>query len=84
MNEPRADLGEQSVAQGIAEVFPQIREAKYQTDTPCRSCQVYSLCNKMPSIAWAENGDREQPVEHFCQTAFKRAERLSEQQGKRG
>ncbi len=80
VNEPRADLAEKSVAQGIAEVFPQIREAKYQTDTPCRSCQVYSLCNKMPSIAGAENGDREQPVEHFCQTAFKRAERLAQHQ----
>ncbi len=84
VNEPRANLDEKSVAQGIAEVFPQIREAKYQSDTPCRSCQVYTLCNKMPSIAGAENGDREQPVEHFCQTAFKRAERLAEQQEKRG
>ena len=84
VNEPRANLDEKSVAQGIDDVFPQIRGAKYQADTPCRSCQVYSLCGKMPSIAWAENGDREQPVEHFCQTAFKRAERLAEQQDKRG
>lgn len=84
VDEPRADLAEKSVSEGIAEVFPQIRGASYQTDTPCRSCQVYTLCEKKPSIAWAENGDREQPVEHFCQTAFKRAERLAEQQEKRG
>lgn len=73
---PRADLREKSVAEGIAEVFPQIRAAKYQTNTPCRTCQVYTLCRKMPSIAWAENGDPEQPVEHFCQVAFKQADRL--------
>ncbi len=84
VNEPRVDLGEKSVAEGVAEVFPQIRGANYQTDTPCRSCQVYTLCEKMPSIAWAESGNREQPVEHFCQTAFKRAERLAEQQERRG
>ena len=84
VNEPRADLDEKSVAEGIAEVFPQIHGAKYQTETLCRSCQVYTLCHKMPSIAWAENGDQEQPVEHFCQTAFKRAEQLAEQQDKRG
>ncbi len=84
VSEPRANLGEKSVADGIAEVFPQIRGARYETDTPCRSCQVYTLCEKMPSIAWAENGDREQPVEHFCQTAFTRAEQLAEQQDKRG
>ena len=83
VNEPRADLSEKSIAQAIDEVFPQIRGASYQTDTPCRSCQVYTLCNKMPSIAWAENGDREQPVEHFCQTAFKRAERMAEAAGKK-
>ena len=79
VDEPRADLGEKSVAEGIAEVFPKVRGARYETDTPCRSCRVYTLCNKMPSIARVENGDREQPVEHFCQTAFKRAERLLEQ-----
>jgi radical SAM protein with 4Fe4S-binding SPASM domain len=84
VNEPRADLGEKSVAQGVAEVFPQIRGARYQTDTPCRSCQVYTQCDKMPSIAGAENGDREQPVEHFCQTAFKRAERMAQLQENRG
>jgi len=84
VNEPRANLGEKSVSQGIAEIFPQIRGAAYQTDTPCRSCQVYTLCDKMPSIARAENGDREQPVEHFCKTAFKRAERIAEEQEKPG
>ena len=84
VSEPRTNLDEKSVSQGIDEVFPKIRGAKYQTDTPCGSCHVYTLCEKMPSIAWAENGDREQPVDHFCQTAFKRAERLAEQQETRG
>ncbi len=73
VNEPRADLAEKSVSEAVAQVFPQIRGARYQTDTPCRTCRVYTLCDKMPAIAAAENGDREKPVEHFCQTAFARA-----------
>lgn len=73
----RADLGEKSVAQGIAEVFPRIRAARYKSNSPCRTCQVYRFCGKDPNIAWAEAADPEQPVEHFCQTAFKRADRLS-------
>ncbi len=78
MGEPRADLSERSVAEGIADVFPRIRAMKYHTETPCRSCQVYILCDKMPANAAAENGgDREQPVEHFCRVAFKRADRLT-------
>lgn len=74
--EPRADLRKTSVAGGIAGVFPQIRDARYQTETKCRSCPVHQLCDKDVNIAWAEAGDPEQPVEHFCQTAFKRADQL--------
>lgn len=84
VREPRADLREKSVGEGVAEVFPRIRAAEYQTETSCRSCQVYRLCGKMPSIAWAENEDPEQPVEHFCQTAFKRAEKLEEVKRRNG
>ena len=79
VGEPRADLADNTVAEGIAEVFPLVRAAKYRTDTPCRSCRVYPLCDKMPANAAAENGDREQPVAHFCETAYKRAARLAEQ-----
>ena len=73
----RADLREKSVAEGIREVFPHIRAARYRSNSPCRSCQVYRLCDKDPNIAWAEAHDSEQPVDHFCQTAFGRAERLT-------
>jgi len=77
VSEPRVDLRQQSVAAGIAEVFPQIRNAQYQTETPCRTCHVHTLCDKMPAIAGAEtDGNREQPVTHFCELAFKRAARL--------
>ncbi len=76
VSEPRVDLRQQSVAAGIALVFPQIRAARYQTDSPCRACQAHSLCNKMPAIAAAEAGDPEQPVEHFCRLAYKRAEKM--------
>ena len=76
VSEPRADLRQTTVADAIAEVFPQIRGARYQGETPCRTCHVHLFCEKMPAIAAAENGDREQPVEHFCRMAYTRVERL--------
>ena len=76
VNEPRVDLGERSVAAAIAEVFPQVRTARYETDTACRTCRVHSLCDKMPANAGAETGDPERPIEHFCQVAYKRAEAM--------
>jgi radical SAM protein with 4Fe4S-binding SPASM domain len=74
--EPRADLRQMSVAEGVAEVFPRIRGARYQSESPCRTCTVHTFCDKMPANAAAETSDREQPVEHFCRVAYKRVERL--------
>ncbi len=74
--EPRVDLRQQSVAAGITEVFREILSVRYQAETPCRSCQVSTLCDKMPANAAAEAADREQPVAHFCRVAYKRAERM--------
>lgn len=72
----RADLRQTTVAEAVAEVFPRVRAARYQTDTPCRTCHVYALCDKMPANAAAEAGDPEQPVAHFCRVAYKRAHRM--------
>src|SRR5207249_2029972 len=76
----RVNLRESTVADAIAEVFPRIRAAWYQTDTPCRTCQVYTLCDKMPANAAAEAGNAERPVEHFCRVAYRRAEKLGLQE----
>ncbi len=76
VNEPRADLRTMSVAEGISRVFPRVRGARYETETPCRTCQVFTLCDKMPANAGAETGDPELPVEHFCRVAYQRAEAL--------
>jgi len=84
VGEPRAGLRENSVAQAVDAVFPRIRAARYLSDSPCRSCQVYRLCAKMPPTAWAESGDPEKPVEHFCQVAFKRAERIESRRKSQG
>ena len=70
---PRADLRRRTVAEAVAEVFSRIHAARYEGQTPCRSCVVHAFCDKMPAAAVPENGDIEQPVEHFCRVAFKRA-----------
>lgn len=70
----RVDLRQTTVADAIAEVFPKMRSAKYQIQTPCRTCTVHTFCDKMPANAAAESGDTEQPVAHFCRVAYKRAE----------
>jgi radical SAM protein with 4Fe4S-binding SPASM domain len=69
----RADLRQTTVADAVRQVFPRIRAARYQGESPCRTCHVHTFCDKMPANAAAEAGDREQPVEHFCRVAYQRA-----------
>src|SRR5439155_20764092 len=76
VNNPRIDLRQTTVADAIAEVFPHIRGARYQGETACRTCHVYSLCDKMPANAADEAGGPEQPVAHFCRVAYQRAHRM--------
>jgi radical SAM protein with 4Fe4S-binding SPASM domain len=74
VSEPRVDLRRTTVADAIADVFPKMRAAGYQSQTPCRTCTLHTFCDKIPANAAAESGDREQPVAHFCRVAYKRAE----------
>ncbi|MBI4223445.1 MAG: hypothetical protein HY609_00790 [Deltaproteobacteria bacterium] len=77
--EARSDLRRKSVREAINEVFPKIRAMKYQSDSPCKSCQVHLFCDKMPSTFRLEAGDPEKPVRHFCDTAVARAEQTLQQ-----
>lgn len=67
--EARSSLKENSVAQAIGAVFPKIREMRYQSDSPCKTCHVHSFCDKMTSAFHLETGDGEKPIKHFCDTA---------------
>ena len=75
-NVARVDLRRMTMDEAVAAVFPRIHAAQYQSQTPCRSCGMYTFCEKMPATAAAETGDPEQPVEHFCRVAFRRAEAM--------
>lgn len=74
--EARASLREHSLKDAIDKVFTQIRSLKYQTNSACRSCQIYAFCDKSVTTFRWENQDREQAIRHYCDTAVDRAERL--------
>src|SRR3989475_710278 len=65
----RADLRQATVADAVRQVFPRIRAARYQGETPCRACHVHTLCDKMPANAADEAGDPEQAVLSVCSSA---------------
>ncbi len=73
--EPRISVRDHSVAEAVELCFTQIHNARYTSDSPCRTCRVHTFCDKMPAAAWAEtpDGDVEQPVPDLCHTAYARA-----------
>lgn len=75
--ECRASLRERSVKDAIAKVFGEIRSLRYSSDSPCRSCRIYSMCDKRPTDARWELGQAEEPIPYDCDVAMSRAERRS-------
>lgn len=75
--EHRVSLREYSLADAIKKVFAEVRARRYTTDSPCRTCGIFTFCSKMPSDARWEQGGPEAPIPYDCDVALVRAERAS-------
>ncbi|MFO0733884.1 MAG: hypothetical protein U0361_23575 [Nitrospiraceae bacterium] len=56
--EHRLPLHNRPLAEALTELFASIRRRRYETDSPCRTCQVTALCDKKPTDARREYGRR--------------------------
>lgn len=72
--QPSYDLRQGTFHDGWHEFLMAVRSQKYSRQTPCRSCELMSLCGQCPGWAQMENGDQEKPVEYLCRIAHLRAE----------
>ena len=72
--EHRISLRTHSLQDAIARVFGAVRSMRYQSDTPCRSCDIHLFCEKKPTDARWEQGDAEAPIPYDCDIALIRAE----------
>lgn len=75
--EHRASLRDYSLKDAIRKVFAEVLARRYTTDSPCRKCEIFSFCSKMPTDARWECGDPEAPIPYDCDVALTRAERVS-------
>lgn len=73
MRKPDFDLKKGSFKEGFYSLYPEIRSAKYQTNSKCKDCKIFYLCSQCPALAKLENGDPEKPVGDFCELAHKYA-----------
>jgi radical SAM protein with 4Fe4S-binding SPASM domain len=75
--ERRASLREYSLEDAINKVFTEVRALQYKTDSPCRTCEIHTFCDKSPTDARRQAGEPEAPIRHNCDVALARAERVS-------
>jgi hypothetical protein len=66
-----------SVKEAIAKVFREVRALRYQTDSPCRTCNVYGYCEKSPTAVRQQAQDPERAIRYYCDVAVDRAERAT-------
>jgi len=77
--EHRASLRDYSLKDAIAKVFAEVRARRYATDSPCKTCEVYTFCDKTPSDARWQTGDPESPIPYDCDVAVTRGEQVLHQ-----
>ena len=72
--ERRVSLRAHPLTDAIEILFQEIRALRYQGNSPCRTCEIHSYCDKKPSDARWECGTAEAPIPYDCDVALARAQ----------
>jgi MoaA/NifB/PqqE/SkfB family radical SAM enzyme len=72
--EKRVSLRAHVLADAIEMLFQEIRGLRYQSESPCRRCEIHTFCDKKPSDARWECGTADAPIPYNCDVALIRAE----------
>lgn len=72
--ERRLSLRTHPLADAIEMLFRKIRALQYQGESPCRTCDLHTFCDKKPSDARWECGTAEAPIPYDCDVALARAQ----------
>jgi len=72
--ERRVSVRAHPLADAIEMLFQEIRGMRYQGESPCRTCEVHTFCDKKPSDARWEFGTAEAPIPYDCDVALARAQ----------
>lgn len=77
--ERRVSLRAHGLSDAIEMLFREIRGLRYQGDSPCRTCEIHTFCDKKPSDARWECGTAEAPIPYDCDIAHTLAQSTLQQ-----
>lgn len=69
LRSPSVNLLSHTIDYGIKNVFANVIEKKFKTDSKCRRCRIFYLCHWCPAKAEFETGNKEEPLDFFCNLA---------------
>jgi MoaA/NifB/PqqE/SkfB family radical SAM enzyme len=72
--ERRLSLRAHRLAEAIGRLFDDVRALRYDTASPCRTCEIHTFCDKKPSDARWECHDAEAPIPYDCDVAVARVQ----------
>jgi sulfatase maturation enzyme AslB (radical SAM superfamily) len=72
--ERRVSLRTHPLADAVEMLFRDVQGLRYQSESPCRTCDVHTFCDKKPSDARWECGTAEAPISYDCDVALARAQ----------
>jgi len=55
--------------EGFYNVFPQLLNERFKTDSKCKNCSLRPICYNCPARAYLETGNEEAPVPYYCELA---------------
>jgi len=73
VREPNYDLLDGDVEEGVNFLSQYVKSKKFTTESACKTCGIWHLCQSCPGRAKLEVGDEEAPVPYFCELAKRRA-----------
>lgn len=77
--ERRLSLRDHALPEAIDTLFQNVRAMRYRSESPCRTCDVHTFCDKTPSDARWECRDAEAPIRYDCDIALARAQSALQQ-----
>ena len=69
VREPSYDLLSGKLSDGVKVLSKYVKEEVFSSDSKCKTCDVWPVCQTCPGKAKLEMGDKEAPVPHFCALA---------------
>jgi radical SAM protein with 4Fe4S-binding SPASM domain len=70
------DLKTASFKEGFHNIFPQILNEEFKSESKCKTCDLRPVCYYCPARAYLETGDEEAPVPYYCELAKATEEKI--------